>query len=124
MRISDLSSDVCPSDLTQHAFGQILNDLGKGDGELAKAIVTTSPDVTVSTNLGGWVNQRGLFSHKDRPDVFREEKVASAQKWVRSQKGQHIELGIAENNLFLLLGAAGLSESLFGARIQIGRAHV
>ncbi len=102
---------------TQRAFGQILNDLGKGDSPLADALVTTSPDVTVSTNLGPWVNHRGIFSTKERPDIFREEQVASAQRWERSHAGQHIELGIAENNLFLLLTALGLSESLFGARL-------
>jgi pyruvate dehydrogenase E1 component len=102
---------------TQQAFGQILNDLGKSEDPLADHIVTTSPDVTVSTNLGGWVNQRELFGHQERPDVFREQKVASAQKWVRSQEGQHFELGIAENNLFLMLSALGLSEPLFGARL-------
>jgi len=102
---------------TQQAFGQILNELGQGETELANHVVTTSPDVTVSTNLGGWVNQRGLFSRTERPDIFREEKVASVQKWVRSQTGQHIELGIAENNLFLMLAAMGLSHSLYGARL-------
>ena len=102
---------------TQEAFGRILNDLGKGDGELARRILTTSPDVTVSTNLGGWVNQRGLFDRTDKPDTFRLENVPSALKWVMKPTGQHIELGIAENNLFLLLAAAGLSESLFGARL-------
>jgi pyruvate dehydrogenase E1 component len=102
---------------TQQAFGQILNELGQSKSELADHIVSTSPDVTVSTNLGGWVNQRGLFSLHARPDVFREEKVASVQKWVRSQSGQHFELGIAENNLFLMLAALGLSHSLFGARL-------
>ena len=102
---------------TQQAFGQILNEVSQGGGDLADRIVTTSPDVTVSTNLGAWVNRRGLFSRRERPDVFREEKVASAQKWVRSRNGQHIELGIAENNLFLLLAALGLSHSLNGARL-------
>jgi pyruvate dehydrogenase E1 component len=102
---------------TQQAFGQVLNDLGRGDSALAAALVTTSPDVTVSTNLGGWVNRRGLFNRHERPDVFREENVASIQKWVRSQNGQHFELGIAENNLFLMLAALGLSDSLFGARL-------
>jgi len=102
---------------TQQVFGQVLHELGKGDSELAAALVSTSPDVTVSTNLGGWVNQRGLFNRHERPDVFREENVASVQKWVRSQTGQHFELGIAENNLFLMLSALGLSEPLFGARL-------
>jgi pyruvate dehydrogenase E1 component len=102
---------------TQQGFGQLMNELGRSEGDLAKAIVTTSPDVTVSTNLGGWVNQRGLFDRKGKVDVFREQDVASIQKWVKSQTGQHIELGIAENNLFLMLTAMGLSESLFGARL-------
>ena len=34
-----------------------------------------------------------------------------------SPAGQHIELGIAENNLFLLLAALGLAGPLFGARL-------
>ena len=102
---------------TQFAFGQILYDIARHDEDLAGAIVTTSPDVTVSTNLGPWVNQQGIFSRKERVDVFREEQVASLQKWVRTQTGKHFELGIAENNLFLMLSAAGLSEPLFGARV-------
>lgn len=102
---------------TQEAFGRVLNDLGRGDSELARRIVTTSPDVTVSTNLGGWVNQRGIFNRADREDVFHSEKVVSMQKWAMSRNGQHIELGIAENNLFLLLAALGLSGPLFGARL-------
>ncbi|MEQ9491168.1 MAG: transketolase [Alphaproteobacteria bacterium] len=102
---------------TQEAFGRILNEIAKQGGLLADRIVTTSPDVTVSTNLGPWVNQRGLFSRTDRSDEFRDRKVPSAQKWIRSPKGQHIELGIAENNLFLTLAALGLSNDLFGARL-------
>ena len=77
----------------------------------------TSPDVTVSTNLGPWVNRRHLFDRRDRDDVFRKENVMSAQTWTKSQKGQHIELGIAENNLFILLASLGLSHSLFGTRL-------
>ena len=102
---------------TQEAFGRIMNELGRSDSELARRIVTTSPDVTVSTSLGGWVNQRGLFHRKNLPDVFRAEHIPSTQKWTMSPQGQHMELGIAENNLFLLLAALGLSEPLFGARL-------
>ena len=102
---------------TQMAFGKILNEIAKQGGPLAERIVTTSPDVSVSTNLGGWINQRGLFERFERGDEFRDRKVPSAQKWIRSPQGQHIELGIAENNLFLNLAALGLSESLFGARL-------
>ncbi|MGB7406313.1 MAG: transketolase [Pacificimonas sp.] len=103
---------------TQTAFGKILLELAKGDSDLADRIVTTSPDVTVSTNLGAWVNQRGLFRRSDVPDVFRAAGIPSAQKWRAHSAGQHIELGIAENNLFLMLAALGLAAPLFGTRLM------
>ena len=105
---------------TQGGFGDILAEIGRGQGEfkeLAAHIVTTSPDVTVSTNLGPWVNRRGVFDRHTRNDVFRDAKLASAQRWGMTPEGQHIELGIAEQNLFLLLGAAGLAPGLHGARL-------
>jgi pyruvate dehydrogenase E1 component len=105
---------------TQNGFGDILAEIGRGQGEykaLAEHIMTTSPDVTVSTNLGPWVNRRGIFDRHTRNDVFRDAKLASAQRWGMSPKGQHVELGIAEQNLFLLLGAAGLTHALTGARL-------
>src|SRR5215469_5623232 len=79
---------------TQEAFGRILGDIAAADGEIADRIVTTSPDVTVSTNLGPWVNRRGIFDRAERADIFREEHVVSAQRWAMSPQGQHIELGI------------------------------
>jgi pyruvate dehydrogenase E1 component len=102
---------------TQAAFGRILLDLSKAGGDLADRIVTTSPDVTVSTNLGAWVNQRGLYRRSEQADIFAREKIASTQKWFGSNKGQHVELGIAESNLFLMLTAAGLSGDMFGSRL-------
>ncbi len=105
---------------TQTGFGEILGEIGRAEGpwrEAATRILTTSPDVTVSTSLGPWVNRRGLFDRHTRNDVFRDTKVASMQRWGMSPSGQHIELGIAEQNLFLLLGAAGLSHALNGARL-------
>src|SRR5215471_495650 len=102
---------------TQEAFGRILGDIAGTDTELAQRIVTTSPDVTVSTNLGPWVNRRGIFDRAERADTFREEKVVSAQRWAMSPQGQHIELGIAESNLFLQLAALGLAGPLFGERL-------
>ena len=102
---------------TQASFGNILHELSRGNTDLASRIVTASPDVSVSTNLGPWVNQRGVFSLDVRNDVFRDEKVASAQKWLRHGTGQHFELGIAENNLFIMLAALGLSGPLFGTRL-------
>jgi pyruvate dehydrogenase E1 component len=108
-----------PGDLlsTQEAFGRILRDVARRHEALAARIVTASPDVTVSTNLGGWINARGVFDRRERGDAAGEESVASAQKWRVSPTGQHVELGIAENNLFLLLAALGLSGPLFGERL-------
>ncbi len=105
---------------TQAGFGEILAEIGRAQGDcagLAKSIATTSPDVTVSTNLGPWVNRRGIFDRHLKNDVFRDAKLASAQRWGMSPTGQHLELGIAELNLFLAMGAMGLCDRLFGARV-------
>jgi pyruvate dehydrogenase E1 component len=102
---------------TQQGFGLVLNELARGDSELASRIVTASPDVTVSTNLGGWVNRRGLFARAEKADLFRSEKIPSTFNWDFSPKGQHIELGIAEMNLFILMSALGLSHSINGERL-------
>jgi pyruvate dehydrogenase E1 component len=106
-----------PSMSTQQGFGLILNELARSDEALADRIVTTAPDVTVSTNLGAWVNRRGLFAREEMKDIFRSERIPSTFTWDFSPKGQHIELGIAEMNLFILLSALGLSHSLFGERL-------
>lgn len=102
---------------TQEAFGKIMTALGREGGALADRIVTTSPDVTVSTNLSGWVNRRGLFDRFQSADIFQAEKVPSAQKWQGQPGGQHFELGIAENNLFLMLSQLGLAHAFFGTRL-------
>jgi pyruvate dehydrogenase E1 component len=102
---------------TQAAFGKILLEIAKSGAPLAERIVTTSPDVTVSTNLGAWVNQRGLFRRGELKDVFRAAKIPSAQRWAGDGAGQHMELGIAENNLFLMLAALGLAAPTFGTRL-------
>jgi pyruvate dehydrogenase E1 component len=102
---------------TQQGFGLILNTLGRSESPFADRIVTTSPDVTVSTNLGSWVNRRGLFAREELVDIFRQEKIASSFTWDFTAKGQHIELGIAEMNLFVLLSALGLSHAINGERL-------
>lgn len=109
---------------TQMSFGKILDNLSKGESELASRIMTTSPDVTGTTNLGPWVNRRKLFARKAQADTFKDHKIPSTAKWEFTPEGQHIELGIAEMNLMLLLGAAGLSHSIFGKRlIPIGTVY-
>ncbi|HXX25864.1 MAG TPA: transketolase [Pseudolabrys sp.] len=102
---------------TQTGFGAILNEIGRGETEFAARIVTTSPDVTVSTNLGPWVNRRGLFAREHMADTFKSEQIPSTFNWEFSRKGQHIELGIAEANLFILLSALGLSHTINGVRL-------
>jgi pyruvate dehydrogenase E1 component len=105
------------SQSTQQGFGLILNELARSDEPFADHIVTTSPDVTVSTNLGPFVNRRGLFARSEMKDLFKSERIPSTFTWDFGPKGQHMELGIAEMNLFLMLAALGLSHSLFGERL-------
>jgi pyruvate dehydrogenase E1 component len=102
---------------TQQGFGLVLNELARSDTKLASRIVTASPDVSVSTNLGAWVNRRGLFARAEKADLFRSEKIPSTFNWDFSPKGQHIELGIAEMNLFILMSALGLSHAINGERL-------
>ena len=102
---------------SQAAFGKILDSIAKGSSDLSARILTTSPDVTGTTSLGPWVNRRKLFARKAQADAFIEHRIPSTARWDFAPEGQHIELGIAEMNLFLLLGAAGLSHSLFGKRL-------
>ena len=102
---------------TQQSFGLILNALARTEGAFADRIVTASPDVTVSTNLGSWVNRRGLYAKQELLDTFRQEKITSSFTWDYTPKGQHIELGIAEMNLFILLSALGLSHTINGERL-------
>ena len=108
---------IQPVMATQTGFGALLNEIGRGDDDFAQHIVTTSPDVTVSTNLGPWVNRRGLFAHQAMADTFKSERIPSTFNWEFSPKGQHIELGIAEMNLFIVLSALGLSHSINGERL-------
>jgi len=108
---------IQPTMSTQGGFGNILNEIGRGDTEFASRIVTTSPDVTVSTNLGPWVNRRGLFAREKMADTFKSEAIPSTFHWEFSPAGQHVELGIAESNLFINLSALGLSHTINGVRL-------
>jgi pyruvate dehydrogenase E1 component len=108
---------VQPVMSTQAGFGALLNEIGRDKADYAARIVTTSPDVTISTNLGAWVNRRGLFAHQALADTFKSERVPSTFNWEFSPRGQHIELGIAEMNLFILLSALGLSYAIHGERL-------
>jgi pyruvate dehydrogenase E1 component len=94
---------------TQEALGRILVGLSRDD-RVAPYLVTTAPDVATSTNLAGFINRMGVFS----PAPRRSWSEDAALKWSEGPDGQHIELGISEMNLFLLLGQLGLSWDLSG----------
>ncbi len=114
---AEFLSRIPETESTQSAFGKIMHTLSRHKSGLPARMITTSPDVTVSTNLGGWVNQKGIFSRTAVEDTFSAQNVKSMQKWAASNTGQHLELGIAENNLFLLLAALGLTAPLYGQRL-------
>jgi pyruvate dehydrogenase E1 component len=105
-----LEESYPPQSSSQEAFGRALGRLGRLPA--AEHIVTLSADVAVTTHLAGWINRKGVWAPSARTDFFAE--TPQAMQWKESPAGQHIELGIAEHNLFLALGAFGLSRELSG----------
>ena len=101
---------------TQQAFGRFFLELSRSAPEVAKHIVTVSPDVATSTNLGGWMNKAGIWHIGDRIDWFADDPETLLH-WRQSPNGQHIELGIAEGNLVGLLGELGATWSRDGASL-------
>ncbi len=91
---------------TQTAFGRTLLDLSRVDG-VGERLVTVAPDVSISTNLGGFINKTGVWGPDEEPVYDAMED--SPLKWRVGPRGQHIEMGIAEMNLVLLLGQLGLT---------------
>jgi pyruvate dehydrogenase E1 component len=105
---------------TQQAFGRFFVDLSNGAPDVAAHVVTVSPDVASSTNLGGWINHAGIWHLGDRIDWFADD-TDTLVRWRESAHGQHIELGIAEGNLVGLLGELGATWSRDGqALLPIG----
>ncbi|MCU1657800.1 MAG: Transketolase central region [Pseudonocardiales bacterium] len=98
---------------TQAALGRALLDLNRASAALGSRIVTVSPDVSSSTNLGGWINKVGIWSHAERADWFADD-AETLLHWREQPSGQHIELGIAETNLVGLLGELGATWSRWG----------
>ena len=99
---------------TQAAFGRVLLDLSRVEG-VSERLVTVAPDVSTSTNLGGFINKTGVWGPDEEP-VY-DEMDDSPLKWRVGPRGQHIEMGIAEMNLVLLLGQLGLSWDFQGERL-------
>ncbi len=116
----DASPDIVPLSLdapstgivsTQETFGRLLFRMADLPALRAR-LVTASPDVAFSTNLSGWINKTGAFKLHEETDY--ETDPHRLLKWKRGPGGHHIELGISEMNLFLLLGMFGLSAELCG----------
>lgn len=95
---------------SQEAFGRVLSRLARLP--LGAHVVTLSADVAVTTHLGAWITRTGVYSPTAKLDFFAD--VPQAVPWRESPRGQHVELGIAEHNLFLALGAFGLAPELSG----------
>jgi pyruvate dehydrogenase E1 component len=98
---------------TQAALGRVLLDLTREAPDAARRIVTVSPDVSSTTNLGGWLNKVGVWSPAERVDWFADDSETILH-WREKPTGQHIELGIAETNLVGALGELGATWSRWG----------
>jgi pyruvate dehydrogenase E1 component len=98
---------------TQAALGRVLLDLTREAPAAAARVITVSPDVSSTTNLGGWVNKVGVWSARERVDWFADD-AETILHWREKPTGQHIELGIAETNLVGLLGELGATWSRWG----------
>ena len=98
---------------TQAALGRTLLDLTRTAPDTAERVVTLCPDVSSSTNLGGWVNKVGVWATHERQDWFADDPDTILH-WREKPTGQHLELGIAEGNLVGLLGELGATWSRWG----------
>ncbi|MFD4254062.1 pyruvate dehydrogenase [Amycolatopsis thermoflava] len=110
---SDFGRTPTGTATTQAALGRALLDLTREAPATARRVVTVSPDVSSTTNLGGWVNKVGVWSVQERPDWFADDSETILH-WRERPTGQHIELGIAETNLVGLLGELGATWSRWG----------
>jgi pyruvate dehydrogenase E1 component len=109
----DLGREHKGKESTQQAFGRFFVDLVREAPQVADRVVTVSPDVGTSTNLGGWINKAGIWSPGDRIDWFADD-TDTLVRWRESDHGRHMELGIAEVNLVGLLGELGATWSRDG----------
>jgi pyruvate dehydrogenase E1 component len=98
---------------SQAALGRVLLDLTREAPEAAKRVVTVSPDVSSTTNLGGWINKAGVWSAAERHNWFADD-AETIMHWNETPAGQHVELGIAETNLVGLIGELGATWSRWG----------
>ncbi|MBI3976851.1 MAG: pyruvate dehydrogenase [Chloroflexi bacterium] len=106
---------------SQAAFGRLLGEIARLPA-IGERVVTASPDVAVSTELGTWINRVGVFAHRAEPEYPSDE--VSLVRWRPGPDGQHVELGISETNLMMLLGQFGLAAETIGQHlIPIGTVY-
>ena len=98
---------------TQTALGRTLLDLSREAPDVARRVITVSPDVSSSTNLAGWLNKVGVWSPTERCNWF-DDDAETIMHWRERPTGQHMELGIAETNLVGLIGELGATWSRWG----------
>jgi pyruvate dehydrogenase E1 component len=110
---ADLGRTPSGTATTQAALGRTLLDLNRAAPEAGARVVTVSPDVSSSTNLGGWVNKVGVWSSSERDDWFADDRETILH-WRERPSGQHVELGIAETNLVGLMGELGATWNRWG----------
>ena len=110
---AQLGTAFRPMMSTQEALGRILVEFSRVP-DVAERTLTISPDVAVSTNLGGWISKMGVYAPADRPNYFAMHNIQTLVRWRQSTKGNHIELGIAENNFYLALAMFGLAHEYTG----------
>lgn len=110
---TDLQQRYSGAMSTQQIYGLVLTDINRRLPDVTDRMITVSPDVASSTNLGGWINKVGVWAREEH-EPMPEEGIIRALNWHESPQGQHIELGISENNLFMMLGQLGLSFESMG----------
>ena len=81
--------------------------------DVRSRLVTTSPTQR-QPNLGGWINKVGVFHPDEQPDFLGDGRLL---RWKQTPAGHHIELGISEMNLFLLLHTSGWAKELHGQHL-------
>ncbi len=109
----DLGRTPAGTSNTQAALGRTLLDLSRSHPDIGRRIVTVTPDVSSSTNLGGWVNKMGVWSASEQRDWFADDGETILH-WRERPTGQHVELGIAETNLVGLISELGATWSRWG----------
>ena len=113
---AELEVSIQSSMSTQVGFGALLNEIGRRHNAVRCAHrhdVAGRDRFDQSRCVG---EPAAPVSREAMADTFKGERIPSTFTWSFPER-QHIELGIAEMNLFILLSALGLSHSINGERL-------